>query len=60
MKPLKLVVNIDAHFDWMEPTDDPAVQAMREQASVLAKATAHQLNYVVELMVLELLNAKVQ
>jgi len=57
MKTPKLVVTVNARFDWMEPPSSPEIEAMRAQANVLAGAAAHQLNQAVQLIILELLNS---
>ena len=58
MNKMKLVVNVSAKFEWLEPPKNMEEQVIREQADVMAKAAAHNLNTAVQLLVLELLNAR--
>ena len=54
----KLIVSLRARFDWLEPPKDTPERMMREMADAMADRAAHDLTAAVQLLVLELLNAK--
>ena len=54
MKP-RLVVEVQARFDWPEPPKDIAEQVMREQLDAEVGAIAAQLKQAVNLLVAEFL-----
>ena len=53
----RLVVNIDAHFDWINPPASKEIESVRATANILAKEAAHKLNQAVQLIILEMLNS---
>lgn len=57
MRKMKLVVEVRARIDWIEPPKDTNEAAMREYANNMATKAAAQLEPVVQSMVAVLLNA---
>lgn len=55
MEKMKLIVNVDARFDWMLAPETMQEKAMREHADILAKEAANKLNAAVTLLVAEFL-----
>ena len=59
MEKQRIVVDVAARIDWMNPPKDRAEEAMREHANVLTAAAGKKLEVAVQLLVAELLNAQV-
>ena len=54
----KLVVNINAQFDWDEPPKDKTEEFVRIKSNIMARNAAKKLEQAVQLMILEFLNAQ--
>ena len=57
MEKMKLVVEVTARFDWLEPPNGSADDYLRQHASNMAAAAGKQLEPAVQLLVAELLSA---
>lgn len=58
MEKMKLVVEVHARFVWLEPSANVGEEAIREYASNMASAAGKQLEPAVQLLVAEILSAK--
>jgi hypothetical protein len=57
MSNMRLVVNVDAHFDWLTPAETELDKVMRAEADICAREAAHRLNAVFKLLISEWLAA---
>ena len=57
-KTTKLVVRIDAHFDYLLPPGTLQQQALRAQANLIIAKAAYDLTDVVKLLVIQLADAR--
>lgn len=58
MQKMRLVVEVQARLDWIEPPKDMSEEAMREYANSMAAKAGKQLEPAVQLLVADLLNAQ--
>jgi len=58
MKKMKLIVDVRARFDWLEPPKDTAEELARVQADIMAGVAADRLRQAFHLLVAEFLNAE--
>lgn len=59
MEKQRIVVDVAARIDWMNPPKDMTEAAMREHANAMTAAAGKKLEIAVQLLVAELLNAQV-
>ena len=45
---VRLVVSIDAHFDWRDPPSSPSDDAVRRRTNVILKETTNELTNIFE------------
>ena len=55
---MRLVVDVKAHLDWLNPPANKEEELMREQANVMAAKAAHDVREIAALAVSLLLSAR--
>ena len=55
---MKLIVDVKARFDWLEPPKDTADEVVRAQADILAGVAADRLKQAFHLLVAEFLSTE--